>query len=165
MSKVSVAGEEIYESAGASASSSGSTGSSAAGLISSAFGKKNTSNTDLAGAESANKAADGLDLEPINAERGFEYFRGKVYLDSKQMQIYSVADAIEKRVEAPKQRFARLQQELTQFADDLAKMTEAQGNSEASLWHVLQEEANRLLHTANDLAPAVNVSTSIDHAC
>lgn len=108
----SISSEEIFESPGSS--SSAPTDSARGGLLA-----KNDAIATLSGA-----GGDSIDGEPIDAQRGFEFFRGKVYLDTKQSQIYSVADAVEKRVEAPNQRLARLHQELTEFAVDLQKMVE-----------------------------------------
>jgi hypothetical protein len=112
----SIASEEIFESPGlGTAGVSSASGTSAVESASRILGKNDVT------------AGDGLDIDSISAQNGFEYFRGKVYLDAKQTQIYSVADAIEKRVEAPKQRLARLHQELAEFAADLAKMNEVSG--------------------------------------
>lgn len=63
---------------------------------------------------------DGVEFQSIRPENAFEVFRGKIY--GPERVEYSLADAIEKKVESPLQRFARLRAEVEELQSDLEVM-------------------------------------------
>jgi len=85
-----------------------------------------------------------ISRDGLNARAAFEVFAGKAY-----HQTYSLADPIERRVESPLQRFARLRGELDDLVGDLdalVKDEEGSGKSkDASMWSVLQGEARQMI--------------------
>lgn len=81
----------------------------------------------------------------LNAEASFAVFNGKVFNASKP-DYFSLADSIERRAEAPLQRYARLRGEFDELKFDLDSIVEADAAKgiSASMWSTLQQEVNSL---------------------
>lgn len=95
---------------------------------------------------------EGISEARLNPDAAFGVFNGKVFGVPKQ-EVYSLADAIERRAEAPLQRYARLKGELDELKFDLDSMVESEANKSStnSVWSVLQQEASKLSLAAGEL--------------
>ena len=63
---------------------------------------------------------DGLDYVSLRPEQAFEVFSGKIF--GTTTLDYSYADLVERKVESPFQRFARLRAEINDLEKDLSLM-------------------------------------------
>jgi hypothetical protein len=131
-------GEEIFESTPHSDSGSSSSESSLNNFKSNLLENPRQENTSLL-------------TSSINPEEAFEIFNGKLFGVARTE--YSVADAIERRVESPLQRYSRLRQELDTLTIDLESLAEAGklNPDTSSFWSVLQSETNALVSSARSL--------------
>lgn len=87
-----------------------------------------------------------ISSESLHPERAFEVFGGKTYLGAPA-EHFSLADSVERRVESPLQRFARLRGELDDLSKDLDEMVKEDINEEASVWSVLQRDARGMIQS------------------
>lgn len=100
----------------------------------------------------------GFRNEDVNENKlapdaAFAVFNGKVF-HNPGSEYYSLADSIERRVESPLQRYARLRGELDELRADLDLMVENEvSNSKGNApWAVLQQEVLNLATAANTMA-------------
>jgi cell division septum initiation protein DivIVA len=89
----------------------------------------------------------------LNPDAAYGVFNGRMF-QSAGVEYYSLADNIERRIESPLQRFARLRGELDELTSDLNLMveSEAAGGKANSTWAVLQREAMNLASSADNLS-------------
>eukprot|EP01038_Epipyxis_sp_PR26KG_P014970 gene14970-20139_t len=82
----------------------------------------------------------------LTPEESFQAFNGKLFtLDHQQ---YSLADALERRIESPLQKYSRLRSEIESFKLDLDNMVIAEEKKASSIYSLLQTETGKLLSTA-----------------
>lgn len=93
------------------------------------------------------KETENIAAQSISASAAFEYFHGKIYESSQRKSMfkfklltivglkteYSLADRVEKRIESPFQRFARLRAEVAELQGDVAVMIQV----DYSLVHII----------------------------
>lgn len=94
-----------------------------------------------------------LNENKLAPDAAFAVFNGKVF-HSADVEYYSLADSIERRVESPLQRYARLRGELDELKADLDLMVKSEeaGNKGNATWAVLQQEVLNLATSADAVA-------------
>lgn len=103
----------------------------------------------------------------LNPEQAFQVFNGSIFTAPK-VDYYSLADTIERRAEAPMQRYMRLRAELDELQTDLDNMVideegaadgsdgaatqkKAKPQGSSSIWSLLQAQTAHLKQTAAKL--------------